>query len=239
MPKPLAALTLTLALAAPVGLPAQTGPGQPATLTVQGDGEVRARPDIAFIRTGVETEARTAAEALAANSAAAARMIETLKTGGVDARDIQTGQLSVQPVYTDMQHTGRSEGPKVAGYRVVNQVAVTVRDLEALGRLIDRVVQAGANRIDSIGFGLDDDAAQADEARRRAVADARRRAEVLAGAAGVRLVRILSISDSGGIVRPLQAGMMMRAEAMDVPIESGEVAVTASVSILWEIGPPD
>jgi hypothetical protein len=235
MPRTLAALALALALAVPASLPAQTEPDQPATLTVHGEGEVSSAPDIATIRTGVETEAKTAAEALAANSAAAVRMIETLKSGGVDAKDIQTGQLSVQPVYADMQHARPGEGPKVIGYRVVNEVTVTVRDLEALGRLLDRVVQAGANRIDSIGFGLEDGAAQADEARRRAVADARRRAEVLAEAAGVRLARILSISEAGGIVRPLQAGMMLRAEAMDVPIESGEVGVAANVTIVWQI----
>lgn len=236
MPKTLAALAMTLglALATAFAAPALAQP-EPATLTVHGEGEVRVVPDIATIRTGVETDGRTAAEALAANSTAAGRMIETLKAGGVAARDIQTGRLSVQPVYQDNRRTQPGEAPKVIGYRVVNEVAVTVRDLDALGGLIDRVVGAGANRIDAISFGLDDSTGEADEARRRAVADARRRAEVLAEAAGVTLARIRSINEDGGVVRPMQAGLMMRAEAMDAPIERGEVEVSANVTIVWEI----
>lgn len=229
------ALALAFALAlAPVPAAAQDETG-PATLTVSGQGAVQAAPDIATIRVGVETEGETAAEALAANSAAAERMIETLKAAGIEARDIQTGQLSVSPRHADMQRTRPGEPPEVVGYRVVNEVAVTVRDLEALGGVLDRVVSAGANRIHGIGFGLDDDTEKADEARRRAVDDARRRADVLAEAAGVRLDRILRISEGGGGVQPMQGMAMMRAEAMDVPVERGEVEVGAQVTIVWEI----
>lgn len=237
MPKTLAALAMTLGLALATALAAAPALAQPepATLTVRGEGRVGVVPDIATIRTGVETDGRTAAEALSANSAAAARMIETLKAGGVEARDIQTGRLNVQPVYQDNRRTEPGQAPKVIGYRVVNEVVVTVRDLDALGGLIDRVVGAGANRIDAISFGLDDSTGEADEARRRAVADARRRAEVLAEAAGVTLARIRSINEGGGVVRPMQAGVMMRAEAMDAPIERGEVEVSANVTIVWEI----
>lgn len=162
-------------------------------------------------------------------------MIETLKGAGVAPEDIQTGQLSVSPRHADMQRTRPGEPPEVVGYRVVNEVAVTVRDLDGLGRLLDRVVSAGANRINAIGFGLDDDTEKADEARRRAVDDARRRADVLAEAAGVRLDRILRISEGGGGVRPMQGMAMMRSEAMDVPVERGEVEVGAQVTIVWEI----
>lgn len=236
MQKALAALVLTLAVVLAAVRPAvsqsETGP---ATLTVNGQGAVRAAPDIATIRAGVETFGESAAEALAANNARAARMIETLKAAGVAARDIQTGRLSVEPRYADMQRVEPGSAPEVSGYQVVNEVALTVRDLDALGRLLDRVVGAGANRINAIGFGLEDDAAKADEARRRAVADAERRAGVLAEAAGVRLARILSINEGGGGVRPMQGAVMMRTEAMDVPVERGEVEVSAGVTIVWEI----
>lgn len=238
MPKTLAALALMLAFT----LPAAPAPAdeETATLTVHGEGRVSAAPDMATIRTGVETDGRTAAEALAENSAAATQMIESLKAGGVEDRDIQTGRLSVQPVYADNQRTRTGQRPEVVGYRVMNEVAVTVRDLDTLGRLLDRVVAAGANRIDSIGFDMAESTGQADEARRRAVADARRRAEVLAGAAGVRLARILSINEGGGVVRPMQRDtMMMRAEAMDAPIERGEMEIGANVTVVWEIAGQD
>ncbi|HUF86404.1 MAG TPA: SIMPL domain-containing protein [Thermohalobaculum sp.] len=241
MSKALAALQAALILALAVAL-AATGPAlaqtETATLTVTGEGQLRAAPDIATIRAGVETEGRTAAEALAANNARAGRMIETLKAAGVAAGDIQTGRLSVEPYYADMQRTRPGEPPEIVGYRVVNEVGVTVRDLDALGGLLDQVVRAGANRINAIGFGIAEDTAQADEARRRAVADARRRAEVLAEAAGVRLARVISISEGGGVVRPMP-GVMMRAEAMDVPIERGEVEIAARVTLVWEIAPAE
>lgn len=236
MPRALAALAVSLALALTAAAPA-LAQSEPATLTVIGEGRVSATPDIATIRAGVETDGPTAAEALAANSAQAARMIEALKAAGVEARDIQTGRLSVDPRHADTQRTRPGETPEVVGYRVVNEVALTVRDLDALGGLLDRVVEAGANRIDAIGFGIADDTAQADEARRRAVADARRRAEVLAEAAGVGLARVLSINEGGGVVRPMQRGAMMRAEAMDVPVERGEVEIAARVTMVWEIAP--
>lgn len=242
MQKALAALALIAAL--PLGMiaagpaAAETeGAGATPTLTVSGEGAVRAVPDIARIRIGVETEAETAAGALAANSEAAERMIETLKAAGIEARDIQTGRLNVEPRHADMQRTKPGEAPEVVGYRVVNEVGVTVRDLDRLGGALDRVVSAGANRVHGIGFGLEDDTAKADEARREAVADARRRAKVLAEAAGVQLGRILRINEGGGVVRPMQGVAMMRAEAMDVPVERGEVEVTAHATIVWEIAP--
>ncbi len=222
---------LAVAVALPMAAVAQEGP---ATLTVSGEATVSAPPDMATIRVGVETGGETAAEALSANNAEAARMIETLKAAGIAHKDIQTGTLRVEPRYADMQRTKPGEAPAVVGYRVVNEVAVTVRDLDSIGGMLDRVVGAGANRIDAIRFGLSDDAALGDEARQKAVAEARRRAEVLAEAAGVRLARVLSITDGGGGPRPVP-GMMMRAEAMDVPVERGEVGVQASVTVVWEI----
>ena len=244
MHRALAALTLALplALAMPAGpaLPQADVPrDETPTLTVSGQGAVRAAPDIATISIGVETEGDTAAEALAANSARAGRMIETLKTAGVEARDIQTGRLSIEPRYAEMRRTEPGEAPEVVGYRVTNEVSVTVRDLDALGGVLDRVVSAGANRIHGIGFALEDDAETADEARRRAVADAKRRAGVLAEAAGVQLGRILRINEGGGVVRPMQGVAMMRSEAMDVPVERGEVEVGAQVTVVWEIAPGD
>jgi hypothetical protein len=227
-----AALALAVALAPYAPTHAQT-----ATLTVTGQGSASAPPDMAVVRAGVETDGATAAEALAANSALAARIIETLKAAGVAPGDIQTSGLAVQPVYRDPPRPLPQEAPEVAGYRVFNAVTVTIRDLGGMGAAIDAVVRAGANRIDSVSFGLSDDSALADAARRDAVADASRAASALAEAARVRLVRVLSIADGGGNGPRPVAGMLFRAEAAAVPVEAGESAIQASVTMVWEIAP--
>jgi hypothetical protein len=224
------AVALVLALPAPVQ-------AEPPTLTVAGQGSASAAPDIGTIRAGVETDGKTAAEALAANNALAGRIIATLKEAGVTPRDIQTGALFVEPLYSRVSGTQPERTPAVVGYRVVNEVAVTIRALGDMGAILDRVVQAGANRINSIGFGLSDDRAVADEARRRAVADAKRVADLYAEAAGVKLAGILSINEGGSFQPQPQAGMLMRAEASSVPVEAGQSTVQASVIIVWAIAP--
>ena len=229
MPKLLATIAFAILLAMPLPLAAET-----ATLTVTGHGTASAVPDTGHIRAGVETAGKTAADALAANNALAARVIATLKEGGVEARDIQTGTLRINPQY-QRQTSGQLQAPAIIGYQVVNEVMVTIRALEDFGAVLDKVVRSGANRINGISFGLEDDEPVRDEARRAAVADARRVAALHAEAAGVSLKRILSITVGGGR-RPgpvPQVQMRMAAEA--VPIETGEQTLGASVTIVWEI----
>lgn len=227
------ALAVALALAAPLR-------AEVATLTVNGQGTATAAPDTASVHAGVETDGATAAEALAANSALAAKVIAALKAAGVEPRDIQTSGLIVQPLYGEVPRTlpeGAPQVPQVVGYRVANTLAVTVRALDGVGAVLDDLVAAGANRIDSVSFGLADDDGVADEARRRAVADARRSAAVLAESAGVTLARVLSITDGGSFQPQPMGGAMFRAEAMAVPVEAGESAVHATVTVVWEIAP--
>lgn len=232
MQKLLGALAVAMVLAVPVQLLAE-----PPTLTVTGQGSASAVPDIGTIRAGVETDGNTAAEALAANNALAERLIATLKQAGVAPSDIQTGSLYVEPRYARVSGTQPDRAPEVVGYRVVNEVSVTIRAVGDMGAILDAVVQAGANRINSIGFGLNDDRAVTDEARREAVADAKRIADIYAEAAGVKLVGILSIREGGNIQPQPGGGLMMRSEASSVPIEAGESTVRASVTIVWEIAP--
>ncbi len=240
----LAALIAALALAAPIfakEAAAQDGamPGPRATLTVSGTGQVSAAPDMATLRVGVETQDETAAAALSANSQAAQKVIDRLKTQGVADKDIQTANFSVYPVYEDTNRVEpRPGGPKVVGYRVTNQVVARIRKLDDLGALLDATVSEGANRIDSLEFGLEDDAAAADEARRRAVEDARHKAETYAGAAGVSLDAIQSIAESGGGQVPMR-DVAFRAQAapMAVPVAPGEQTVAVTVQIVWEIAP--
>lgn len=206
-----------------------------STLTVTGEGRAAAAPDIATVNVGVETRAKTAAQAMAENAAKAAALIAAAKAAGVAPADIQTSDLSIWPVYEDYRQD-RPEGPKLIGFAVSNQVTARLRDLSSAGGTLGALVEAGANRMNGIAFGFADETPLRDAARRAAVADAKRKAELYAEAAGVALGPIRSIEEAGFSAPPRP---MMRAAAMEaasVPVEAGESELTASVTIVWEIG---
>lgn len=206
-----------------------------ATLSLTGHGQVLVVPDIATISVGVETDGETAGEALAANTQQAGAVIAALKEAGVEARDIQTSNFSVQPVYSDRK-SQLDGAQRVVGYRVFNQVMARVRVLGDLGAILDKVVSTGANRINGISFGVAEDGAARDLARTRAVEDAVRKARLYAKAAGVALGPIISIVEveRGGGPRPM---MMMEARAAaPVPVEAGTTTIAASVNLTWQIG---
>jgi uncharacterized protein len=230
------ALAAALALPASHFVPVLAQENQPPTLGVTGIGEVSVAPDMATLRIGVETRGDSAAAAVAANNQAAQAIIATIKVNGVADKDIQTSNFSVSPVYDETSYQ-RPGGPRIIGYQAMNQVVARVRDLDQLPGLLDATVGSGANRIDGLEFGLADDTATADEARRLAVEDARRKAEVYAGAAGVRLGAIRSIGEGGGGPIPFYDRAMRAEAAASVPIERGQTTVTASVHIVWEIAP--
>ena len=200
-------------------------------ISVTASGTVTAEPDIALISTGVASEARTAREALDANSAAMRRLIGGLKAAGIEPRDIQTTSLNVEPVY-EQRRDNRS--PAITGYRVHNQVRITARDIDKLGEVLDQAVTLGANQIGGIQFEVSKAETLKDEARRTAIANARRRAELFAAAAGVKLGRVLRIEER---VQhhgpPVPYARTMAAEA--VPIEKGTQTLEAVVSVTWEL----
>ncbi|MDO9126643.1 MAG: SIMPL domain-containing protein, partial [Parvibaculum sp.] len=191
----------------------------------------------AYISTGVVTEGKTAAEALAANTKAMAEVFAGLKDAGIAEKDMQTSQFSVYPVYEQQEPQRQPQTPKIGGYRVQNQLTVTVRDLAALGGILDKVVSLGSNQMNGINFSIDKPEPLLDEARKDAVKDALRKAKLYAGAAGVSLGQIVSISENGsGMPQPYYAkDMMMRAEASSVPVAAGEQTITASVNLVIKI----
>lgn len=224
------ALTL-VALALPATALAQeaTAP-EPRRLTVTGEAEVQATPDRAAFTAGVQTEALSADDALGATAEAMRAVFAALEAQGVAAADMQTSQLTVDPLW-DAPPDGRQ--PRVRGYAASNLVTVRVRDVTKLGALIDAVGTAGANRIFGISFDVENPKVGLDDARRRAVEDARARAELLATAAGVTLGPVMSIRESGG-GGPVP--MYARAEAMaDMPVAAGTVGLSASVEIVYGI----
>ena len=230
----LAALFVGLALAAP----ARAEEPAPRTITISGEGEATAVPDIAYIDTGVVTEGATAAEALAANTKAMAAVFKGLEDAGIEKRDMQTSQFSVYPVYEQMRPEDRPQTPKIGGYRVQNQLTVKVRDLDALGGILDKVVTLGSNQLSGIRFAIDKPEPLLDDARKKAVEDALRKAKLYAGAAGVALGQIMSITESGGGMPPQPMYMKAMGEmARDssVPMAAGEQTVSASVTLVIKI----
>ncbi len=199
------------------------------TITVTGEGVVETNPDQATISLGVTSVADTAVAALAANSEAMTKMMAQLTAAGVAASDLQTSNLSLNPNWGSY---GSSSSSEIDGYTASNLLNVRVRDLDALGEILDAAVTDGANTMNGITFGLSEPNPVMNEARSRAVADATSRAGVLAMAAGANLGPIVSITEGGTYPGPAP---MFRAEASSVPIATGELAMTASVTVTFEI----
>jgi uncharacterized protein YggE len=229
------AILLVVALGAAACAPMGPGghPPRIATVTVAGSGTVSAAPDMAEITTGVVTQASTAAQALAANSQAMERLLQALGTLGVAPRDIQTTNISVSP----LRRQGRDgQPPEITGYEVTNQVRVKVRDLGSLGRVLDQQVGQGANLVYGIQFGRQEPAPLLDEARKRAMADARRKADLYAAAAGLKVGRVVAVQEAGAASpRPEMSPRVMMSAA--VPVAPGEQETQASVTVTFTLDP--
>jgi len=212
---------------------------QRRVLTVSGTGEVTTHPDIATIQTGVVTEGKTAAEALAANTKAMSAVFKGLEAQKIAKDDIQTSEFSVYPVYNEppARPDGTRDNPVIRGYQVRNQVTVIVRKLDTLGGVLDKLVSFGSNQMGGIGFAVDKPEPLLDEARGEAVKDALRKAKILADAASVKLGKIVSISESGGYApQPVYAmkAMAMR-DSAPVPVAAGTQKISSDVSLVIEI----
>jgi len=224
-----ALLTATALALAPLTALAED---MPALITVTGEGVVQAVPDLATIPLGVTTEAETAAAAMAANNAAVQAVLDRLKAAGIEAKDVQTSNLSLNPNWVQ---TADGSAPRISGYVANNMLTVQVRSLDSLGTVLDAVITDGANTLNGITFGLQDPRPVLDDARRKAVEDARARAEVLAGAAGVKLGRLVSMQEGGAIMPPQPMYRMEAAMASPVPVAAGEVGLSSSVTLVYEI----
>jgi uncharacterized protein YggE len=227
-PSALAALAVGALLAAPAL--AETAP--PAVISVTGEATVSAAPDQAQIDGGVTSEAKTAREASDANNAAMGKVLLALKGAGIEEKDFQTSRLSLQP-QSAPNRTGT--GPStIVSYRASNRVTVRLRDVGKLASLIDTMVAAGANDIGGINFMVSNASKLLDEAREQAVADARRKAEIYAKAAGVTLGAPLSISEEGA-PGPVFRAKMVGGMAAAAPVAPGEETLAVTVSVSWAI----
>jgi uncharacterized protein YggE len=208
----------------------------PPAVSVTGEATVSVAPDQAQIDGGVATDAKTAREASDANNAAMSKVLLALKGAGIDEKDIQTSRLSLQPQYAP-NRTG-SQSP-VVGYRATNRVTIRVRDVSKVANMIDVLVGAGANDIGGINFVVSQASKLLDEAREQAIADARRKAQIYARAAGVTLGEPLSISEEGSATPVFRSKVAGGMAASAAPVAQGEETLSVTVNVSWAIKPKE
>lgn len=203
-------------------------------ISVTGSGTAKARPDTASISIGVVSDGATARMALDQNNAAMSAVSAALKTQGVEAKDIQTADFSVRPKF---KHYKDGKPPLITGYRVVNSVRITVRDLKNLGPILDQAVSLGSNRINGITFSVAEPGALEDIARKAAMADARHKAQLYAHSGLTRLGKVLTITEDIATPQPGPrfARAALRSEAASVAIAPGETKLQARVRVTWEL----
>ncbi|MBY5765208.1 SIMPL domain-containing protein [Rhizobium leguminosarum] len=232
-----ALLALPLAAAAPAF--AQEAKPREPVISVTGDGESSVAPDMAVVNLAVVKQAKTAREALDENNKAMNDVLTALKSGGIAERDLQTSGFSIQPQYNYPQPVdGQQQQPQLIGYQTINSVTVRLRDLAKLGAVIDQSVTLGINQGGEIQFTNDKPDAAIEEARKAAVADAVKRAKTLSEAAGVKLGRILEITENVPRAMPqpvYRATMMKEASDAAVPVQGGENNYNVSVTVTFAI----
>jgi uncharacterized protein len=225
-----ALLMLAAAALAGVGRPDSAGGASPQSggITVNGVGTVDSVPDEAEMSFGVQTEGATSRQALARNSAQMERVLAALEAAGIAEKDVQTQDVSVWPRY-DM------EGETAGGYTALNSVAVTIHDLDKAGAVIAAATSAGANQVS--GPMLSSSAREQLEAKalEAAVANARKKAEALAKAAGVGLGRVTAMVEGGGMPGPVVLEAAAARSPKDVPIQPGQEEVQATVTVTFAI----
>jgi uncharacterized protein YggE len=234
----LLAIALLLGLGHASGVRAQSTTATPADgtlLSVSAQAEASRVPDVATLSTGVVTQAADANAALRANSAQMGQVMAAIRAAGVAEKDIQTSGINVNPQY----RYAEDQPPAITGYQASNNVSIKVREISKLGDVLDALVASGANQVNGPSFEIDKPEAVYDEARRAALDKAQRRAEMYAKSLGMRVRRIVSISEGGGFSRPMPM-MRMQAEAMDVaaapPVSPGETTLSANLDIVFELG---
>ena len=219
-------LVFAAALFAALPLPAQA---VERLITVTGHGTVAVAPDTAMIRIGVTSQAKTAHEASAANAQQMTKVLSAIEQSGIAKKDIQTSQLSLQPQYDAKNGTNR-----LLGFQVTNRITVRIRNIGNLPAILDKAISAGANEMSGIEFLVSGESKLLDEARADAIADARRKAELYAKAAGAKVGKVVAITEQGSSPppRPFQA---LRSSGGAVPVAPGQQMLRATVTVSYEL----
>lgn len=227
--------TMTIACAQTTAVPGYAIPTDGTLLSVSAQAEATRVPDVATISAGVVTQAADANAAMRANADQMAKVMAAIKAAGIAERDIQTAGISVHPQY----RYAENQPPTITGYQASNTVNLKVRDIGDLGGVLDALVASGANQVNGPSFEIDEPEAAYDEARLAALEKAKARAETYAKAMGLRVRRVVSISEGGGFQPPIP---MMRMQAMDAAgaektsVSPGETTLSVNLDVVFELG---
>jgi uncharacterized protein YggE len=201
-------------------------------VTVTGQGSVAVAPDTAVIRIGVTSQGKDARAASAANAKQMSAVLNAIKQSGVAERDIQTSRLSLQP-----QYDSKNGANRLLGFQVTNQITVRIHDIEKLPAILDKAISAGANEMSGIEFVVSGKSKLLDKARTDAMADAHRKAELYAKAAGAKLGQVVAISEQGSAPPPRPFRAMRASAASAVPVAPGEQMLRATVTVSYDLKP--
>ena len=229
----LSAITMTASAQSPGA--AAYAPSDGTLLSVSAQAEARRVPDVATISAGVVTQAADANAAMRANATQMDKVMAAIRAAGIAERDIQTSGVNLNPQYKYVDN----QAPAITGYQASNTVNLKVRDIARLGKVLDALVASGANQVNGPSFEIDQPEAAYDEARRGALEKAQARAAMYAKTLGLRVRRIVSISEGGGFQPPMPMPMMAmargKAEA-DTAVSPGETTLGANLDVVFELG---
>ncbi|MGE4460640.1 SIMPL domain-containing protein [Stenotrophomonas acidaminiphila] len=233
-------LALSFASGAPMTAHAQNAPAVVASdatlLNISAQAEARRVPDVATLSAGVVTQAADGNTAMRENAVQMDKVMAAIRAAGIAERDIQTSGVNLNPQY----RYADNEAPKITGYQASNTVSLKVRDITRLGKVLDSLAAQGANQINGPSFEIDQPEPVYDEARLAALKKAQARAETYAKSLGLRVRRIVSISEgsSGGFRPPMPMMAMARAgkAEMDTAVAPGETTLSVNLDVVFELG---
>jgi len=211
-----------------------TGDVPMAKIQVSATGIANMAPDMATVSAGVVTQGKTAREAMFGNATKMTSVFEELEAAGIEKKHITTSQLSLQPKYNYQNR----QSPKIDGYEARNTVSAKTYNLDDVGAMLDALVKAGVNNINGVQFSIKDSKAAKDKAREDAIREAREKAESMASAAGVKLGKLKSLSESGGNYRPqpvAYAARSLESASASTPVAAGEQSISVTVNMSYDI----
>jgi Uncharacterized conserved protein len=231
------ALLAMLALSAPAAAQVQPAPlsADATLLSVSAQAEASRAPDIATVSAGVVTQAADGNAAMRQNAELMNKVLAAIRAAGVADKDVQTSGIHLSPQY----HYQENQPPRISGYQASNTVSVKLRDVARMGQVLDALAASGANQIHGPSFGLDDPEPLYDQARLQALEQARARAQTYARALGMKVRRVVSISEGGGGIHPPMPVVMARAADAayeSTPVAAGETSVSVSLDVVFELG---